>query len=171
MVSPRPSSRVAGPAFLLAIALIVGSAAPTIARDAVPTPSGVSGRSADPAVPAVQTAATSSAVDPTARGGWRRFESILPTEPAATPAPEVRTPVAVPEAKPHTVSTSTSTGSSGDTTSSASFRGRNHVWIPALGIDRSVAGFACSSQAYPWESGLSVGLRRRQQRVPVRPRP
>jgi hypothetical protein len=31
----------------------------------------------------------------------------------------------------------------------AGFRGRNHVWIPALGIDRSVNGYACSSSAYP----------------------
>ena len=30
-----------------------------------------------------------------------------------------------------------------------SFRGRNHVWMPGLGIDRSVAFFSCSSSAYP----------------------
>ena len=29
------------------------------------------------------------------------------------------------------------------------YRGRNHVWIPALGINRSVSGFSCSSSAYP----------------------
>ena len=34
-------------------------------------------------------------------------------------------------------------------TSSGAYRGRNHVWIPALGIDRSVSAFACSSNAYP----------------------
>ena len=28
-------------------------------------------------------------------------------------------------------------------------RGRNHVWIPALGIDRSVSCYACSSSYYP----------------------
>ncbi|HET7167943.1 MAG TPA: sortase [Candidatus Limnocylindrales bacterium] len=33
--------------------------------------------------------------------------------------------------------------------SPAAYRGRNHVWIPALGIDRSVSGYACSSSAYP----------------------
>ena len=27
--------------------------------------------------------------------------------------------------------------------------GRNHVWMPALGIDRSVSFFSCSSSAYP----------------------
>ena len=30
-----------------------------------------------------------------------------------------------------------------------SFRGRNHVWIPALGIDRSVSFYSCSASAYP----------------------
>ena len=29
------------------------------------------------------------------------------------------------------------------------YAGRNHVWIPALGIDRSVAFFSCTSSAYP----------------------
>jgi len=29
------------------------------------------------------------------------------------------------------------------------FVGRNHVWMPALGIDRSVSLFSCSSSAYP----------------------
>ena len=32
---------------------------------------------------------------------------------------------------------------------SRSFKGRNHVWIPALGIDRSVSWYACSSSFYP----------------------
>lgn len=31
----------------------------------------------------------------------------------------------------------------------SSFTGRNKVWIPALGIRRSVSSFACSSTAYP----------------------
>lgn len=34
-------------------------------------------------------------------------------------------------------------------TSSGTYRGRNHVWIPALGIDRSVSAYPCSSNAYP----------------------
>jgi sortase (surface protein transpeptidase) len=33
--------------------------------------------------------------------------------------------------------------------SQSTFKGRNHVWIPALGIDRSVSFFACTSKAYP----------------------
>lgn len=51
----------------------------------------------------------------------------------------------VPQPKPKTVSTSG--GSSSSTLSS--FKGRNHLWIPALGINRSVSFFSCSSSAYP----------------------
>jgi hypothetical protein len=29
------------------------------------------------------------------------------------------------------------------------YRGRNHVWIPALRIDRAVTGYSCSSSYYP----------------------
>jgi hypothetical protein len=33
--------------------------------------------------------------------------------------------------------------------STGAYQGRNHVWIPALGIDRSVASYACSRSTYP----------------------
>ena len=35
------------------------------------------------------------------------------------------------------------------TSTSSSYRGRNHVWIPSLGIDRSVSGYSCASSYYP----------------------
>ncbi len=35
------------------------------------------------------------------------------------------------------------------TTRATTYRGRNHVWIPALGVDRSVTAYACSATAYP----------------------
>jgi hypothetical protein len=31
----------------------------------------------------------------------------------------------------------------------SAYKGRNHVWMPALGIDRSVASYACSRSTYP----------------------
>lgn len=38
----------------------------------------------------------------------------------------------------------------GDAGATASgYQGRNHLWIPDLGIDRPVSFFACSSSAYP----------------------
>jgi len=60
---------------------------------------------------------------------------------------------AVPQPKAKSVSTtrSVSGGSGGSSSSSGSarYKGRNHVWIPALGINRSVSFFSCSSSAYP----------------------
>ena len=41
------------------------------------------------------------------------------------------------------------TSTSGSTTSAASFAGRNHLWIPALGISRSITFYSCSSSFYP----------------------
>jgi sortase (surface protein transpeptidase) len=146
MASHRPSARFAAPSFLLAIALVVGSAAPTIARDAASDSDGAFGGSAIRAIHPAAVAAASRP-DATARASWRLAELTYRTEPAARPAPEVRPPVAVPVARPEVISKQTTSTGTGQ--SAASFKGRNHVWIPALGINRSVAGFACSSTAYP----------------------
>jgi hypothetical protein len=64
----------------------------------------------------------------------------IPRDWTARPRPPVPAP------KPTTVSRDTATGGS---TKGSAFKGRNHVWIPALGIDRSVSGYACSSSYYP----------------------
>ena len=57
--------------------------------------------------------------------------------------PEVAQP------KPKAVSTAGSTSGGSRGSSPSSFKGRNHLWIPALGINRSVSFFSCSSSAYP----------------------
>jgi sortase (surface protein transpeptidase) len=57
--------------------------------------------------------------------------------------PEVAQP------KPKAVSTAGSTSGGTRSSSPSSFKGRNHLWIPALGINRSVSFFSCSSSAYP----------------------
>jgi len=44
------------------------------------------------------------------------------------------------------VGTSSSTGASSKVTR---YVGRNHVWIPALGVSRSITFYACSSSFYP----------------------
>lgn len=58
----------------------------------------------------------------------------------------------VPAPKPKSVSKAelaAGGGGGGGGSSPSSYRGRNHVWIPALGINRSVSFFSCSSSAYP----------------------
>ena len=82
---------------------------------------------------------------------------VTPVEtPAATHVQWVSraTPI-VPQPKPKSLSSfkaasTASTGSSGSSGSSpSSYKGRNHVWIPALGVNRSVSFFSCTSSAYP----------------------
>lgn len=52
----------------------------------------------------------------------------------------------VPDPRPTAVSKQ---GTSTGTAKTGSFKGRNHVWIPALGIDRAVTWYACPSSRYP----------------------
>ena len=73
-----------------------------------------------------------------------------PTEDvAARPVAAVPRPAAKAESKATSSGSTTRTKSTSDKSSSSRYRGRNHVWIPALGINRAVSGFACSSTAYP----------------------
>lgn len=83
------------------------------------------------------------------RSAWRQVELERSSEPSVQLAAAVREPSEdVPEAKPVTVSRST-TASTGSRTTASDFHGRNHVWMPSLGINRSVSFFSCSSSAYP----------------------
>lgn len=53
-------------------------------------------------------------------------------------------------AHPVGVAKATKPSAAGSGTSSpASYKGRNHVWIPALGINRAVTFYSCSSSFYP----------------------
>jgi hypothetical protein len=70
----------------------------------------------------------------------------LTTSPAGRPAEKVRSAVATVTPK------SSSTSGSGHGTShagSASYHGRNHVWIPSLGINQAVQSFPCSRNRPP----------------------
>jgi sortase (surface protein transpeptidase) len=69
----------------------------------------------------------------------------IPAGWTARPAAEVPTP------KPTSVKKGASKPASKSAASirTSGFRGRNHVWIPALGISRSVTGYSCSSSYYP----------------------
>jgi len=80
------------------------------------------------------------------------LRSTMGEAPAATRlAWVVRAAPQAPEPKVKSVSatTSASGGSGAGSSSAATYKGRNHVWIPALGINRSVSFFSCSSSAYP----------------------
>jgi sortase (surface protein transpeptidase) len=78
----------------------------------------------------------------------RALASVVPAQARGPVAWVARPDVDQPESKAQSESPD-APRSTGGGASAASYRGRNHVWIPSLGIDRSVTGFACSSSAYP----------------------
>jgi hypothetical protein len=63
--------------------------------------------------------------------------------PGQLAAPAIKRETSAPASAP---STSKGTGA---TISVAAYSGRNHVWIPALGMSRSVSSFACSRSREP----------------------
>ena len=148
MALQRPSTRIGMPSFLLALVLVVGSAAPTIARDA----SGASGRSAARAIaasaPRIALSGTRSLAP---RSVSRQAEpaSTDPRDAQPKPQPAERLPTPdMPVAKPVVVAKATAS-TDGPARAATTYRGRNHVWIPSLGVSRPISFFACTSKAYP----------------------
>ena len=89
------------------------------------------------------------------RGDLTRRATLVQEAPADQPAvavPAIARPAtatinkAKSELKPAPVASS---GASKSGTGSAPYSGRNRMWFPALGINRSVSPFACTSTAYP----------------------
>jgi sortase family protein len=138
--APRPARSLSA---LVLVASLLAVSAPSAtlgverAVDASATPAAAS-RLATPADGADRAAAARA-----------RALTTAPSRPRAVAIPAdwtARPKTSVPQPRPTTVSKGTASSGS---TRAGSFKGRNHVWIPALGIDRSVAGYACSSSYYP----------------------
>lgn len=69
--------------------------------------------------------------------------------PALPPKAAIEAPLRTPEAKHEFKVVKPGSGGSGGKASPASYRGRNHVWIPSLGINRSVSFFPCDRKRPP----------------------
>jgi hypothetical protein len=74
--------------------------------------------------------------------------------PIAEPAAPVRVlaqPVlaSVNKAKSESKVKPKSGGSGGSSSAPASYRGKNHMWFPALGINRATYFYSCSNKSYP----------------------
>jgi Sortase domain len=140
-----PSSRTRRPlvgSTLLALALAVGTVAGAVGRDAtppLPIPVAV--------VPAVGqvlgvVGSTLGEPDPGPRyDGLDGRRSVHGTAIASRSALAPTPPAHVAKSAP--------TGSAKDKPASGTYRGRNHVWMPALGIDRSISFYSCSNGSYP----------------------
>jgi hypothetical protein len=136
---PRPR-RLLLPTVLAAVlaAEITGLA---LARTFVPAPS-----TPTAAVAAVGAAAAGDSRSAGRADGadlGRDGRGHLPASPATRPAEQVRSAAPI---KPRT------TGKGGHTSNqpaNTTHHGRNHVWIPSLGIDKAVQSFPCSRSRPP----------------------
>lgn len=143
-------------AALLAV-IVVESTGVVLARSLpVATPAaGPAGAAAVAPVGAVADAVSGDAAlagyaaDPDPRLAFRTLAAIRATARPAGTEWVSRSTESTPEPAARTQSKSGSGGDEGGAGSSATLTGRNKVWIPSLGIRRSVSGFACSSTAYP----------------------
>jgi hypothetical protein len=84
------------------------------------------------------------------RATWRQAELAPSRQPLAQPAAAVVRPPTpgVPIARPVAVARE-ATPTAQPTRVAARYRGQNHVWIPSLGVSRSISFFSCSRSAYP----------------------
>jgi Sortase domain len=131
---------------LLALVLVVN----LIAASTPATAFGTQRQAIVPLAPAngasMPVAADSADRVPTARtataAGARVSVRTISTLPGWISRPKPNTP----EPRASSVSKVKPVSGSGKATS---FKGRNHLWIPALGINRSVTWYACSSSYYP----------------------
>ena len=124
-------SRLVAPA-LVALSIIIESSAPALASGPVRADTGAPAP-ATAAVASVPTGSTSGA--DRARAARQSIARSIATEWAAA-AKQRAQAVKVKPAPKKTVTRTVA--------SATSYHGRNHVWIPSLGISRSVVFFSCS---------------------------
>jgi sortase (surface protein transpeptidase) len=120
--------------------------------DAVSTPRpGPDARSASARASAQRTAG----LDFNLRGPRAMDRPVaFPVTPVGTPAATrvawvTRTVPVLPKPKPKSLTSFKAVPGGSGSSSPSSYKGRNHVWIPALGVNRSVSFFSCTSSAYP----------------------
>ena len=126
---------------LLAVVLGIGVVAGTVAQDSGPVAPLPAVATPSPSAPPGEVKGITdrpSDVTPVveAFGPDDLSAHVAPAVVAAAPKP---TPTARPKAAKVAATAATP----------ASYKGRNHMWMPALRIDRAVSWYACSNSAYP----------------------
>ena len=135
---------------LLALALVaslVAAGTPTAALGRQPVDTGAARAAASAPRPGPDAHDTTSAPRVVRRAIDER--TTLVQAPSARVAWVSRAIPDVPAPKPKSISKAELAAGGSGGSSPSNFKGRNHVWIPALGINRSVSFFSCSSSAYP----------------------
>jgi hypothetical protein len=125
---------------LLALALAIGTVSGAVGRDAG-TPSNSMAAVDAPAsqaapVPTGEVLAAESRVVGVSRIVSVAQPAIIVGAPGTRPVPNLPAP------RP-------AVSAGGETAVSAKYHGRNHIWMPSLRIDKSVAAYSCSNKSYP----------------------
>jgi Sortase domain len=118
---------------LLALALAIGTVSGAVGRDAA-TPSNTAQTGA------VVTAAAGRSLAPVPTG------EVLGVESGVVGASHL---VAATRPDPTLPAPRPAVSSGSDTSVPVKYHGRNHIWMPSLRIDRSVAAYSCSNKSYP----------------------
>jgi hypothetical protein len=125
---------------LLALALAIGTVSGAVGRDAaVSTDTSVTAAAAALAaapLPTGEVLAADSGVVGASHTRSAAAPAIIVGAPGTRPNPSL------PAQRP-------AVSSGGDPAISAKYHGRNHIWMPSLRIDRSVAAYSCSNKSYP----------------------
>jgi len=126
---------------LLAVVLGIGIVAGTVAQDSGPVAPQAPVATPAPSVPPGEVKGIS---DPPSDVG-PVFEPGDPNDltPHLARAVVAAAPKPTPTVRPKAAKVAATAASP------ASYRGRNHVWMPALRIDKAVSWYACSNAAYP----------------------
>ena len=122
---------------------------------AIGTVSGAVGR--DASIPQATSAGAAQVALPAPTGEVLAAESRIADAPSlsASAAVGAAVPVAAPDQRPTPRMASVrpaaeaKVAAAADPAPPSKYKGRNHVWMPSLRIDRSVASYSCSNKSYP----------------------
>ena len=134
---------------ILVLAVVVNllaASAPVSAGTAQRAAAGAETPSAVTAVPAAQRELVSRTAGPGSSATMTSAERAIRAERVTAARPAAPGPRAIGVAKATKAIKATTKPAAARSTS---YRGRNHVWIPALGVNRSVTFYPCSSSYYP----------------------
>jgi hypothetical protein len=126
---------------LLAVVLGIGVVAGTVAQDSGPVAPPVPVATPAPSVPSGEV-----------KGITEPPSDVSPVVEPGDPndlTPHLAQAVVIAAPKPAPTVRPKAAKAAATAASPASYRGRNHVWMPALRIDRAVSWYACSNSAYP----------------------
>jgi Sortase domain len=136
---PNPGVRRFLTPSLLALALGIGTVSGAVGRDAA-------GPSSTIPIVAASDAVQARNVVPTPTGDVLAADSQVPD---ATGVASTAPHLGAPSDRSTSPALGPNLGTEGDKGASSRYTGRNHVWMPSLKIDKSVASYACSNKSYP----------------------